>query len=191
MSKTSTNIGAPLNAAIKVRGIEANHIHPNSRNRAYLVSPPLLKIPIITNVLKDLRAISIPMIKNILVISEAKLSETLNIFNNNGIFKIKIIPSIKPAENTSIENFLAYSMALLIWSAPSSFPSIIDAPDAIHTAVIMKKLPVLVAIWLAAIAEVPALAYATEYRTVPIAHTESFTNIGKLFDEKDFIKFYQ
>ncbi|MDV9993306.1 hypothetical protein RHJ76_18810 [Clostridioides difficile] len=49
----------------------------------------------------------------------------------------------------------------------------------------MKKLPVLVAIWLAAIAEVPALAYATEYSTVPTAHTESFTNIGKLFDEKD------
>ena len=67
-------------------------------------------------------------------------------------------------------------------SAPSSFPIIIDDPMAIHTAVIIKKFPVLDAIWLAAIADVPAFEYATAYNTVPNAHNVSFKNVGSVFD---------
>ena len=53
---------------------------------------------------------------------------------------------------------------------------------AIHTAVIIKKFPVLDAIWLAAIADVPAFEYATAYNTVPNAHKVSFKNVGSVFD---------
>ena len=40
-----------MKAATKVSGIEANHIHPNSRYKEYFVSPPLLNIPITIRVL--------------------------------------------------------------------------------------------------------------------------------------------
>ena len=71
-----------MKAATKVSGIEANHIHPNSRYKEYFVSPPLLNIPITIRVLNALKANIIPIIKNIFVISGAKSLDTLNIFNN-------------------------------------------------------------------------------------------------------------
>ena len=51
-----------------------------------------------------------------------------------------------PTIVTKIENFLQYVIACFILSAPSSFPIIIEDPIAIHTEVIIKKLPVVEAI---------------------------------------------
>jgi len=65
-----------------------------------------------------------------------------NIILNYGLIFGNLIPAII----TKIENFFAYTRAFLILSAPSSFPSIIPPPEAIHTQVIKKKLPVVVAI---------------------------------------------
>ena len=80
------------------------------------------------------------------MMSGAKLSDTLNIFNNNGVALINSIPKISPAIVTSTENFLDYLTAVSILFAPSSLPIIIDEPIAIQTAVIIKKFPVVLAI---------------------------------------------
>ena len=80
------------------------------------------------------------------MISGAKLSETLNNFNNIGVAAINNAPNKIPAIVTNTENFLEYFIAVSMLFAPSSLPIIIDEPIAIQTAVIIKKFPVVLAI---------------------------------------------
>ena len=81
-------------------------MHPISKNNAYLVSPPLLSTPIIINVLNVLRAISIPIITNIFLISGISWSDTLNNLINPGIDIINKSPNIAPTSVTNMANFL-------------------------------------------------------------------------------------